>query len=497
MRSRFRLLSALLLLTVTLATSAQRLPRSTPEEQGVPSAVLQKFMDETVMQPDGAECHSVMVLRHGNVIAEAYPAPFSSLYPHTLYSCSKTFTALAVGLAVDSNLLRVTDRVATLLPDKLPATISHGLADLTVADLLTMSSGITPDWNMRNNNTDWTNVWLAKPVTDPGTKFQYDSMCTYLLSEIVQRVTGKTVLELLNEHIFGPLEIKDAEWEVSPEGFNTGGWGLRIRPEDMAKTGQLILQKGRWNDRQLVSEEWIENMMTPHIRANAKEHYGYQMWDCGELGAWRADGAFGQFIVVLPEQDMVVILTQCSSRGGKVLDPVWTDLAPSVSDEPLPPSEDASTLAARTLRYEIKPAVGSAKNRNSRLVNGKTFTLPANSMDWHTLTFDLDTKERLRIAVTTTAGEHYDIDCGFKRWITVTTPVCPPYSIKAQDRFSGISRDFAVSGSYAWLPDGTLTWRVYWPSWITGAYVTFNPKAHTMTVKENIQPKPYTLHIPQ
>lgn len=484
------------LLFTAFGISAQELlPRSTPEEQGMHSADVRAFLDAVVMQPDGAECHGAIVVRHGHVIGEAYPTPFTAAMPQTLYSCSKTFTAVAVGLAVDRNLLKVTDRVGALLPDKLPAGVSDNLANMTVSDLLTMSSGITPDWEMRNSHRNWTSTWLAKPVGIPGERFAYDSMDTYLLSAIVQRVTGKTVLENLNEHIFGPLGITDAEWELSPEGITTGGWGLHVRPEVMAKFGQLLLDNGRYEGRQLVSEEWVRQMMTPHRRANAKENYGYQMWECEREGAWRADGAYGQYIVILPRQDMVVVLTQCSGRGaGKSLAPVWEHLCEKARPEPLAPSEDAILLQTRQKEYYMKPAAGSRTHRNGTQLQGRSFSLSANSLDWRDVSFDFR-PEMLVLDITTTSGEKYTIACGNERWMTTWTKVCPPYSIKAVDRFRGIRREFAVAGSYGWLPDGTLTVHVMYPSWITGAYMTINPKIRTMTVKENYQNKPYTVHL--
>lgn len=492
--------AALTLVFAVFASSAARgakqyLERATPESQGVPSEAVKKFLDESILLPDGAECHGLMVLRHGKVIGEAYPLPFSPDYAQTLYSCSKTFTAAAVGLAVDRNLLRVTDRVGAILPDYLPQLVSQNLADLTVADLLTMASGITPDWTMRNKSRKWGQTFLAKPIGQPGREFAYDSMDTYLLSAIVQRLTGRTVLEYLNEHIFGPMGIDEVQWEISPEGVNTGGWGLYVRPEVMAAFGQLLLDKGRYGERQLLSEKWVNEMMTPHRRANAAENYGYQMWECEHDGAWRADGAFGQYIVIVPQEDFVVVLTQASSRGaGKSLAPIWNTLLPAARAEALPESPAATELAEHQKKYRFEPAAGARTHRNGSALQGQTYILPHNDLEWSHLSFKFE-PERLILGVTTTGGQKYDIDCGNQRWLTVNTPVPPPYSIKAVDRFRGIDRNFAVSGSYGWLPDGTLTVHILYPSWISGVYLTFNPKVRTMTVKQNTIAKPYTMRV--
>lgn len=486
-----------LLLTAipTLAADDEPLPRSTPEEQGLHSSDVMKFLDELITGRPGAEIHSVMVLRHGKVIAEAYPAPFSPEYAHTQYSASKTFTAAAVGLAVDSNLLRVTDRVGAILPGDMPGKVSPELADLTVHDLLTMSSGIVPDWEMRNLHRKWVNTWLSKPVSKPGAQFAYDSMDTYVLSAIVQKVTGQTVMDLMREHIFEPMGVTDAEWEQSPEGITTGGWGLYVRPEVMAKFGQLLLDGGRWGERQLLSPEWVKLMMTAHRRANPTTNYGYQMWECEHDGAWRADGAYGQYIVVCPRQDMVVVITECSSLGGgKNLAPIWEHLTSKALDEALPPSEESAILAERQGKYTLPLAAGTRSNRAGSMLQGHTFNLPANSLEWRSVTFRF-AGDRLVLNIVTQTGRRYDVECGNGKWLTVHTDVCPPYSIRAIDRFRGITRYFAVAGSYGWLQDGTLTMHIVYPSWITAAYITFNPRTHTMTVKENYQTRPYTLRV--
>lgn len=494
-RALTALLALILTATTAFAAGDEPLPRSTPEEQGMRSSDVMKFLDELITGREGAEIHSVMVLRHGKVIAEAYPAPFTSGYAQTLYSASKTFTAAAVGLAVESNLLRVTDRVGAILAGDMPKSVSPELAELTVHDLLTMASGIVPDWTMRNNHRNWVNTWLSKPVSKPGEHFAYDSMDTYVLSAIVQKVTGQTVMDYLREKLFEPMSVTDAEWEQSPEGITTGGWGLYVRPEVMAKFGQLLLDEGRWGDRQLLPAEWVKLMMTPHRRANPTTNYGYQMWECEHDGAWRADGAYGQYIVVCPRQDMVVVITECSSLGGgKNLAPIREYLTSKVTDIPMEPGEEAALLAERQGNYTLRIAAGTRSNRAGSALQGHTFTLPDNSLEWRSVTFRF-LADRLVLNIVTSAGKRYDIECGNGRWLTVHTNVCPPYSIKAVDRFRGLTHYFAVSGSYGWLQDGTLTMHIVYPSWITAAYITFNPLTRSMTVKENYQTKPYTLRV--
>ena len=195
----------LLLALLPLLASAQigDLPRSTPAAEGVSTQAVVRFIDSLMAVPR-THVHHVMVLRHGRVVAEVHPAPFRAEDSHTLYSCSKTFVALAVGKAIDENRLRLTDRVAAFFPERLPDSIGANLAAMTVRDLLVMASGITPDWEMRNSHPDWISTWLAKPVKEPGKNFAYDSLSTFLLSAIVQRVTGMTTLQYLQSRFFRP-----------------------------------------------------------------------------------------------------------------------------------------------------------------------------------------------------------------------------------------------------------------------------------------------------
>ena len=230
---------------VLMPLMASALERTTPEMQGVPSRAVEALFDSLTSMPD-VDIHSVMVLRHGKVIGEIYPQPFAPQYRHTVYSVSKTFTAAAVGIAISENRLRLTDRVAAFFPELLPDSISLRLAQITVDDLLTMRSGIIPDRELRNHATEWRRAFLAKPIKgEPGSSFNYDSLNSYMLSAIVQRVTGMTSFDYLNSHVFVPMGITDIAWELSPEGISTGGWGVYASSESLAMFGQLLLQLER------------------------------------------------------------------------------------------------------------------------------------------------------------------------------------------------------------------------------------------------------------
>ena len=252
-----RLQSILLLLTVCLVAVAQvgELPRSTPEAEGVEPALLNKFYHDLTASPR-VDVHHLMVLRHGKVIGELHASPYQAEHLHTLYSASKTVVGLAVGLAVDDGLLTVDDKVSKHLRDKMPATLSPALDSLTVRNMLMMAAGREADLSIPEGDVDWLTAWFAGDFSGVGKRFIYDSMCTHALAMIVTRVTGRSVLDYVKERIFTPLHITEADWELAPDSVETAGWGLRLHTESEAKLGQLMLDGGKWNGRQLVSSKW-------------------------------------------------------------------------------------------------------------------------------------------------------------------------------------------------------------------------------------------------
>ena len=266
---RYRIFKQSLALAITifsLQISAQNitsLARGIPEAGGVSSEGILNFV--AAADSGRHEFHSFMFLRHGKVIAGGWWSPYRPDLRHSLYSLSKSFTSTAVGFAVTEKLLSVGDKVISFFPDLLPDTVSQNLKDLTVKDLLTMSVGQDhdPTGSIRNWDADWVKSFLALPIKyKPGTKFLYNSVATFMLSAIVQKVTGQKVIDYLKPRLFAPLGIEGMDWEVSPKNINTGGWGLRLKTEDLAKFGQFYLQKGKWNDKQLLPEKWINESTT-------------------------------------------------------------------------------------------------------------------------------------------------------------------------------------------------------------------------------------------
>ena len=294
------------------------------------------------------DIHSVMIVRNGNVIYSHWQSAGAENVPHVLHSVSKTFTATAVGLAIADGKMALTDKVVDYFPDKLPAQVSDNLKAMTVRDLLTMSCGHDVEPSFRGAQQDWVSAFLAHPVIhEPGKFYLYNSLGTYMLSAIVQKVTGEKVVDYLTPRLFNPLHISKPRWEESPQGINCGGWGLYLKTEDLAKMGQLLLQKGKWNGKQLIPAEWVAEMSKKQVEsvnpgtrledAAAKgmtvetsdwmQGYGYQMWRC-RPGCFRADGARGQYIIVVPDKNAVVAITSDVGDLQGELNLVWECILP-------------------------------------------------------------------------------------------------------------------------------------------------------------------------
>lgn len=450
------------------------LERCTPESQGVPSDKITALFDSLMAFPD-TEIHSVMVLRHGKVIAEMYPAPFKAEYGHQLFSCSKTFTAAAVGIAIMENRLRLDDRLAAFFPDFLPDSISAWLADITVRDLLTMTSGFEVDTKMRTFATHWIEWYLHHPmVAEPGKRFAYDSINTYLLSAIIQRVTGMKMMDYLRQHLFQPLGITEAYWEENPEGINSGGWGLYLQPESLAKFGQLLLNKGEWNGMQLLPAAWVEEMTARQVDVPNGDDYGYQMWMCAYPGASRADGAYGQYIIVIPDKAMVITVTQClTGNGGKEQGYIWDILMPHVSETPI--TENLSNKwEKRWRKYSHALPKGKAYSSMMKKIQSMDFNLEDNTLGWTSLRLE-SAKKGLSFYITGTEGKETKIALGYQEW--ETSPICfyPPNARRSTlGSFSNVPTPFLVGSAYAWISRNQLEVQLHFVNWMSAVNLVFD-----------------------
>ena len=483
-------------LSVGMPTMAQtnELPRSTPEEQGVPSKALTALFDSLHALPL-TDMHAVVVMRHGKVIGEMYPQPFAPEYRHTMYSCSKTFVGVAVGLAIADNRLRIEDRVATFFPELLPENVSPELASMTVRHLLMMSSGVKPDWNMRSRGTEWIRTFLSKPVVKPG-EYAYDSMVSYMLAAIVQKVTGKKLTEYLQERVFSHMNVTEWAWEESPEGVNTGGWGVHMQPESLAKFGQLILDEGRWEGKQLVPAEWIREMCKKQ-QETGREVYGYHIWHCGgHDGAVRADGALGQYVISILDKDMVVVMTEATLGNGRDQRRlIWDVLLPHIHDEPLPANKkDYQALMKKQASYKLPEVKGKAASAFASNFENKEIELGKNPFGWKSLRLNFG-KKQVTMTVTETDGKSYELPFGYQQWMTTSMEAYPPYSITPIDRFKGLEGPYYVSGSYAWTSKEELQLKAHYVNWVSSLEMTF--RIEDGEVKLNVQTnyikKPYSI----
>ena len=343
-------------------------PKDLPRAEATPefAAAFQAFQDSvaaSLTDPtawnEWVNLHSIMVVKDGKVIAERWFGEYTPEKPHTMFSVSKTFTAAAVGIAIAEGKLSLGDKVADYFPDKV---LPDNPCTATVEDLLMMAGGHDTDPTLQvmeidqramkgslKEGADAAQVFFTHPfVHEPGTYFWYDSLCSYLLSAIVKQVTGECVLDYLTPRLFEPLGIDKPEWEADKDGINCGGWGLSLKTEDMAKFGQLLLQEGRWGRSQLIPADWVKAMGTKHIDSapaqvkiedaeavsgipdeinDWRQGYGYQTWMNTHEG-FRADGAGGQMILVLPEKNAVVITTAWLSNAQKEMNFIWDYIYP-------------------------------------------------------------------------------------------------------------------------------------------------------------------------
>ncbi|MFL5341176.1 MAG: serine hydrolase domain-containing protein [Gemmataceae bacterium] len=396
--------------------AAADLPRSSPEAQGVSSAAVLGFVQAADKDIDSL--HSFMLVRHGHVVAEGWWAPYRSDTPHSLYSLSKSFTSTAVGLAAAEGKLSVDDPVLKFFPDDAPANPSANLKAMRLSDLLRMSTGQQTE-PPRRPTEPWVKTFLGHPVPfKPGTHFLYNTSATYMLSAAVQKATGQTVLEYLTPRLFEPLGIEKPTWEASPQGVSAGGYGLSVRTEDIAKFGQLYLQKGMWQGKQLVPAAWVA-AATARQTSNGSnpasdwdQGYGYQFWRCRHA-AYRGDGAFGQYCIVLPEQGAVIAITSGVRDMQAVLNLVWDKLLPGLKRESLPPDDAARAKLETTLKgLALRLPAWSASDAKAP---DRKYVFPANDRKLESLTLEIGKGGDTTLLIRVDGGERR-IDCGRGAW---------------------------------------------------------------------------------
>ncbi len=453
--------------------------RTTPEAAGVSSQAIRAFL--AAVAGSTHEMHSLMIMRHGQPIVQGWWRPYRADTPQSLYSLSKSFTSTAVGLAVTEGKLKVTDRVVDFFPERKPSSVSDNLNALRVQHLLTMAVGHAKDPTAAiTREEDWVRAFLAFPIENaPGSAFVYNSGATYMLSAILQKVTGEKLIDYLRPRLFDPLQVSGMRWATCPRGIDTGGWGLSATTETLAKFGQLYLQQGQWNGKQLVPRAWVQEATTAKIQQPATtpgtdlaqlkqssdwhQGYAYQFWRCRH-DAFRGDGAFGQYCIVLPKQDAVIAITSATPNMQALLNLVWEHLLPGLQDKPLSADASASSqlqeqLAALTLPLPS----GSPTSPTSARINGRTFELESNSLGAKSVAVRF-AGDSCKFELTTAAGR-FDINCGIGRWVDGATsmPGTPPEISEMIGPPVGAQSAAKVGAAGAWTDPNTfqMQWRFY------------------------------------
>ena len=464
------------------------LARSTPEEQGVDAGLLQRCYHDLTALPD-VDIHHLMVLRHDKVIGELHAAPYRATDLHTLYSASKTVTALAVGLAVDDGLLSIDDKVSKHLRDKMPPSLSPALDSLTVRNLLMMASGRKEDLGIFEGNKDWLTVWFSGEFQGVGQQFSYDSMCIHALAAIVSRLTGESMLQYVRERLFEPMHITTADWELAPDSIEAAGWGLRLHTESEAKLGLLLLHGGNWQGRQLVSRQWVEQMTQRLISTadpkpklpfrqrfvmffkrlwhtirswftgyNTDDYflgYGFQTKAIQHPRAesFFAAGYGGQLIYVVPKLDLVIVINgRASNYGGELNTIYYRLIEPMIDGVQYPQTGEPLSLA-------IELPQGTPSSPWDEILEGHLVELDTNLLGLKSIQVGRMNGDRV-FTMTDSRGPLRAIAaCG--EWRLTTSDERPIYIMESYEQLVGTQRPFTSASAYAWQGD-TLALRLDW-----------------------------------
>ncbi|MBR2509111.1 MAG: serine hydrolase [Lentisphaeria bacterium] len=336
-----------------------------PEKCGVESAAIGEFV-KRLQKMDAI--HSFMLLRNDKIIAQTWWKPFKKEYKHELFSCSKSFVSAAFGIAAGENLVSPDDKLVSFFPEKISEKVSERMKKVTMKNLLTMASGHAEcplASGIITKSNDLVKAFLETELAyEPGSKFVYNSAATYIISAVLKKVTGRNVREYLDEKLFRYIGIRPAQWDCCPCGINIGGWGFWATSEDMLRFGRLLLHKGSWNGQQLVPLDYMEQATSFQIDNSMNDApdwklgYGYQIWQTSH-NSYRCDGACGQYILMMPEKELVMVITAGVPNMQQVLTAFWETVYPALHDESLPENPAAQKELAEILDSCEHPPIAS------------------------------------------------------------------------------------------------------------------------------------------
>lgn len=394
------------------------LPRVEPHAAGVDAAAVLRFVQAVEEQELGL--HSFMIMRHNKVAAEGWWAPYKPEYNHMLFSLSKSFTSTAIGFAVQEGLLSLDDFVTGFFEDKLPAPPCQNMGKMRLRHLLGMCTGHIQEPDITSTQ-DWVETFLTSYVPlEPGSKFMYNTAATYMCSAILQAVTGQRVSEYLRPRLLEPLGIENVWWETCPQGIDTGGFGFNIKTEDIAKFGLFLLNRGQVDGVQLLNSQWIDEATAWHIDNGPNTNpdwiqgYGYQFWRCQPEGVYRGDGAFGQYCVVMPEQDAVLAVQSGMDDMQPMLTLAWDILLPAMRDDVTPDEAAQKALADKLATLVLPMAAGKAPmTAKGHPADGVTYAMAPNQLGVEEITLSFAGEPCMAIR---TGGETRRISIGQGAW---------------------------------------------------------------------------------
>lgn len=448
------------------AISDPTMRRSTPESQGISSSAILAFVDET--EATIGPLRSLMIARHGQVVAEGWWSPFAPSLNHWLFSLSKSFTSTAIGIAQSEGLLSLDDTVISFFPDELPPEPSNNLKSMRIRDLLRLTHGTeAADAILRSDDPQWVRSFLAMDVTNtPGTLWAYSNTAPYILSAILQKLTGEHLVDYLRPRLFEPLGIRHPVWRQSPEGIDLGGSGLRLTTEDVLRFGQLYLQNGRWEGQQLLPASWVAEATTRQASngsnpsSDSQQGYGFLFWMTRHPRVYYAGGAYGQNCIVMANQDAVVATTAGVRFGAMqpLLDLVWKHILPAMNDTPL--AEDPGLhgrLQSRLDGLTVPTPEGEMDSPTLHAISGRRYMFSPNDRSIESMTLTTAPDHDV-LTLVNHLGEHH-IPCGRGTWTASTTQFEPPAHPMGGPSSERTEVPCAASG--AWTAQNTYTVRLF------------------------------------